>query len=221
MSIGGRHSSGSLSSTSCCSHHSNRRGGAVEMRWHRDCSRYSRLRAATIERRVPSSCRFVLPHAFFANRANVFGRHSGKSRHAAEVRFPSGPRGRRQARDSPSGTALKPHILTSGTPFMACMNTNPMSKTYPAETATTAVGFARPGRSFSRSISQPAIGKTCNAWIPKKCATLKSPPVVLQLTTGSPGPPGATPTTLCPCAAITPPMTDPARKRRVPNTIPS
>jgi len=121
----------------------------------------------------------------------------------------------------PSGTALKPHILTSGTPFMACMNTNPMSKTYPAETATTAVGFARLGRPFSRSMSQPAIGKICNAWIPKKCATLKSPPVVLQLSTGSPGPPGATPTTLCPCATITPPMADPARKRKSPNAIPS
>jgi len=96
----------------------------------------------------------------------------------------------------PSGTALNPHILTSGTAFMACMNTNAMSKTYPAETATTAVGFARLGRPFSRSISQPAIGKICNAWIPKKCATLKSPPVVLQLSTGSPGPPGATPHTL-------------------------
>src|SRR6516164_1867679 len=66
---------------SCCPHHSNRRrllgGGAVEIRWHHDCSRCSRLRAAIIERRVPSSCRFVLTHAFFAHRANVFGRHSG------------------------------------------------------------------------------------------------------------------------------------------------
>ena len=49
--------------------------------------------------------------------------------------------------------ALTPvaHILTSGTPFVACRNTIPMSKTYPAETATTAVGFARLGRPFSRA----------------------------------------------------------------------
>src|SRR6516164_6070540 len=113
------------------------------------------------------------------------------------------------------------HILASGTPFMACRSTIPMSKTYPAETATTAGALARLGRPSIWPISQPAIGKICNAWIPKKCATLKSPLVVLQLTTGSPGPPGATPTTLCPCATITPPMTDPTRKRRIPNTIPS
>src|SRR5215475_553447 len=95
-----------------------------------------------------------------------------------------------------------------------------MIKTSDAETATTAVSFARMDQSFGWSISQPAIGKICRAWIPRKCATLRSPPLVLQLSTGSPGPPGATPTTLCPCATISTPTADPAKKSKIPNTIP-
>ena len=37
-------------------------------------------------------------------------------------------------------------------------------------------------------------GIICNACIPKKCATLKSPYRVLQFTIGRPGPPSAPPT---------------------------
>ena len=51
------------------------------------------------------------------------------------------------------------HILTSGTPFMACRNTLPMSNTYPAETATTGVSFARLGRPSILVDKPPAIGK--------------------------------------------------------------
>src|SRR5258706_11918474 len=112
------------------------------------------------------------------------------------------------------------HILTSGTPFKACSNKKPMSRTTPAETAATALSFTRSGKSTGWSISQPAIGKICSAWIPTKCATLRSPPLVLQLSSGRPGPPGATPTPLCPCTTISPPMADPAKKTRIPNTIP-